>query len=496
MQRVFWCACGQKMKVPPEYIGKAGRCVNCQRRVTLTENNTYPPDQQTPGEGSSPGEGNAARPARMGIPPLEAGIIAPLPPIEELPPDSSSTPVAALTGNPPPGPFVEPDGASAALPPLSAPPPEAPPPSDAPHLGTGGHFMSTPFMDQPPGPLMDTPPTPPPWQATPEDIMTPPVTGPPSPVPQTPVLTDTPSAGGAARVSKRDGAAGEPAAELPIAPGIGSPFDAALRTWGLVLEPQRLILATLATMVCATGVLVLSSLFGDIVPMVEGGLADMAGKCVIALWVAAWIGVVAGGVSWMVQVEEENDRRPSSLEGLSFIVSRSFGLASVLPGFALVMLVPIAMVGGGLKLLADLPGAGSFAVGLMTVPVFVGVAAVLLCTIQMLMVPCVMGTDGVPATEAARRVLALLRGKGRTVLSHDLMALGAAFPLMVAMWAIGGAAWHFTLKACMLPGADTHLVRMSMWFLGALCGAFWVVYAAVTHTVAYRCHREKPDGAL
>ncbi|HIJ64731.1 MAG TPA: hypothetical protein HPP77_02165 [Candidatus Hydrogenedentes bacterium] len=42
MLRVFRCECGQKMKVTPEMLGKAGRCVHCGRVVTPTAGNAPP----------------------------------------------------------------------------------------------------------------------------------------------------------------------------------------------------------------------------------------------------------------------------------------------------------------------------------------------------------------------------------------------------------------------------------------------------------------------
>ena len=34
---VLTCQCGQKMKVPPESVGKQCKCVKCAEAVTITE---------------------------------------------------------------------------------------------------------------------------------------------------------------------------------------------------------------------------------------------------------------------------------------------------------------------------------------------------------------------------------------------------------------------------------------------------------------------------
>lgn len=40
MHRVLWCECGQKMRITPEMLGAAGKCVKCGREVIATEMNT------------------------------------------------------------------------------------------------------------------------------------------------------------------------------------------------------------------------------------------------------------------------------------------------------------------------------------------------------------------------------------------------------------------------------------------------------------------------
>lgn len=55
--RVFWCTCGQKMRVPLKRLGRVGHCVHCKKEILPTLNNTAlpgegpltpPPQRQTP----------------------------------------------------------------------------------------------------------------------------------------------------------------------------------------------------------------------------------------------------------------------------------------------------------------------------------------------------------------------------------------------------------------------------------------------------------------
>jgi hypothetical protein len=44
--RVFWCTCGQKMRVPLKRLGRVGHCVHCRKEILPTLSNTT-----LPGEG-------------------------------------------------------------------------------------------------------------------------------------------------------------------------------------------------------------------------------------------------------------------------------------------------------------------------------------------------------------------------------------------------------------------------------------------------------------
>lgn len=49
MHRVYWCECGQKMRVPERLLGQSGACISCGRGITVTMANTTadsPPEIQ------------------------------------------------------------------------------------------------------------------------------------------------------------------------------------------------------------------------------------------------------------------------------------------------------------------------------------------------------------------------------------------------------------------------------------------------------------------
>ena len=46
--RVFWCVCGQKMRVSLQRLGRSGHCVKCRREITPTFDNTVLPGEGPP----------------------------------------------------------------------------------------------------------------------------------------------------------------------------------------------------------------------------------------------------------------------------------------------------------------------------------------------------------------------------------------------------------------------------------------------------------------
>ena len=49
---VVTCACGQRMKAPPEYLGKKCRCVGCGKSLKITEENARPVEEESPANGA------------------------------------------------------------------------------------------------------------------------------------------------------------------------------------------------------------------------------------------------------------------------------------------------------------------------------------------------------------------------------------------------------------------------------------------------------------
>ena len=104
--RIFYCECGQKMKVAEEMLGKSGKCVGCGRAITVTEANTE-------------SEG-APAPASPGGPP-------PPPPPPDIGSDLSESPDVEELLEPAGGMAVGEEAVPAPPPPPPSAPPTAPP---------------------------------------------------------------------------------------------------------------------------------------------------------------------------------------------------------------------------------------------------------------------------------------------------------------------------------------------------------------------------------
>ena len=83
MHRVYWCACGQKMRVPQHMFGQSGACISCGRTITPTLANTVAeaPSEPPPIVPAAPGtvldtwNDAGPRPARSGLPGFIEGIL-------------------------------------------------------------------------------------------------------------------------------------------------------------------------------------------------------------------------------------------------------------------------------------------------------------------------------------------------------------------------------------------------------------------------------------
>ncbi len=100
--RVFWCTCGQKMRVPEERLGRSGRCVRCGKEITVTYANTTPlADAPAAAAAPSPGAppGGTSFEALGGpeiVAPLQAPAQPPHAAADPLPPGSRPTAQALL----------------------------------------------------------------------------------------------------------------------------------------------------------------------------------------------------------------------------------------------------------------------------------------------------------------------------------------------------------------------------------------------------------------
>ena len=59
--QVITCECGQKMKVPPELVGKTSKCVRCGAKLKVTESGAVPAENQAPNETKPPEEDTGSK---------------------------------------------------------------------------------------------------------------------------------------------------------------------------------------------------------------------------------------------------------------------------------------------------------------------------------------------------------------------------------------------------------------------------------------------------
>ena len=106
MERVFYCECGQKMRVTPDMLGITGPCMRCGRTITPTEENTQPrlpPEPVVPPLSSDtpipigPARGWDDEPSDPGIPDRPSSARRKDQPSE---PDAAATPHAGPEGVP------------------------------------------------------------------------------------------------------------------------------------------------------------------------------------------------------------------------------------------------------------------------------------------------------------------------------------------------------------------------------------------------------------
>lgn len=92
MHRVYWCTCGQKMRVPAERLGKTGTCAGCGMRINPTRQNTMRPEEGPPTPPPHPRKPKKHKPPESQSEPRQPAAPASKPPAQPKPEPSAQMP--------------------------------------------------------------------------------------------------------------------------------------------------------------------------------------------------------------------------------------------------------------------------------------------------------------------------------------------------------------------------------------------------------------------